>query len=158
VLGQMTALTGMWMDDSFFTEEIPSELGKLTGLSSFSLANNQLPGSILTEFGLLTAMTGLYLGSNDLSGDLLSELGSLTTLNKLYVDDNQLSGPIPDELCVGQPDLLFCGLPSSIELYLLTVLGLGRWDYPFPNRKIVLPIIFPMLTITKYITTIIIMH
>ena len=119
-LGDLTALTELWLYNNKFTGIVPSELGKMKDLTRLYLYGNHFSGSIPTELGQLVGLTNLELNYNSLSGSLPTELGKLTSLTKLFVFDNQLTGSIPTEL--GQlVELIYLNLNgpkvSQLSLY-----------------------------------------
>ena len=57
-----------WRDDNLLSGSIPAELGQLGALTRLYLENNQLSGSIPAELGQLGALAYLYLQDNQLSG------------------------------------------------------------------------------------------
>ena len=104
-LGNLTALTELYLDSNNFSGSIPTELGSLTSLTDLNISSNQLSGSIPSELGSLTSLSGsgffgagLNLSNNRLTGAIPTELGSLTSLRKLRLENNYLTGAIPIEL------------------------------------------------------------
>jgi len=74
---------------------LPTEIGNLTALTELYLSGNQLSGDIPTEIGQLARLERLYLSGNQLSGAIPDSIEDLSSLVLFYVDNNQLSGPIP---------------------------------------------------------------
>ena len=71
------------------TGPIPAELGQLRALTRLFLDGNKLSGAIPAELGQLGALAGLYLSENELSGAIPAELGQLGALQFLYLYENQ---------------------------------------------------------------------
>ncbi|KAK3281086.1 hypothetical protein CYMTET_11104, partial [Cymbomonas tetramitiformis] len=63
------------------TGTLPSQLGQLTAVTYLYLHYNSLTGTIPSQLGQLTAMTTLYLYYNSLTGTIPSQLGQLTALS-----------------------------------------------------------------------------
>ncbi len=97
-LGQLTALTGLYLNDNQLTGSIPSSLGNLTALTILVLNENELTGSIPSSLGDLNSLGTLSLFSNRLTGSIPTELGDLSNLTRLYLHQNRLTGEIPSEL------------------------------------------------------------
>jgi hypothetical protein len=74
---------------------IPVELGDLTHLTGLFLDHNQLVGNIPPELGDLTNLKYLYLYDNQLRGTIPTTLGNLINLQALWLQNNHLSGDIP---------------------------------------------------------------
>ncbi|CAB9517023.1 LRR receptor-like serine threonine-protein kinase [Seminavis robusta] len=99
VLGQMTALTDLWLDHNALTGTIPSELGLLTSLTALVWNDNLLTGTIMgSELGLLTALQRLHWSGNQLSGTIPTHVASLTSLTSLSLSDNRLTWTIASQL------------------------------------------------------------
>lgn len=65
--------------------KIPPEIGQLSALSGLYLHFNNLHGVIPKEIALLTQLSDLYLNMNDLSGFIPSEIGNMPNLQGLFV-------------------------------------------------------------------------
>jgi hypothetical protein len=98
-VGQMTALSQLFMDHNAFTGSVPSEVGNLTELNQLKINNNDLSGTIPKELSTLRRINILMLSRNYLTGTLPSEIGFLSTLEQLDVSYNQLSGRVPSSFC-----------------------------------------------------------
>ena len=98
VLGNLTNLVKLNLDDNKLTGTIPPELGKLTNLMMLNLDENSLEGPIPPELGKLINLTALHIEGNELTGHIPPELGQLTNLKELLLFHNQLGGPIPPSL------------------------------------------------------------
>ena len=99
VIGNLTNLTQLILNDNQLTGTIPPEIGNLTNLTKLQLQNNQLTGSIPSEIGNLTNLEFLWLSNNQLTGEIPSEIGNLTNLTDLDLYNNQLTGEIPETIC-----------------------------------------------------------
>ena len=67
MLGQLSALTHLFLDDNQLTGLIPAELGQLEALSTLYLADNQLTGPIPAELGLPRGLAELIICDNQLT-------------------------------------------------------------------------------------------
>lgn len=95
-LGNLTALTDLRLDENDLIGPIPRELGNLGRLRYLSLNDNNFTGPIPPELGNLANLWELSLASNDLSGSVPPELGTLKELNRLALANNSgLGGPLP---------------------------------------------------------------
>ena len=97
-IGYLTHLTTLDLDRNRLTGPIPPELGNLTKLERLDLTGNQLSGPIPPQLGNLAALRTLFIDENRLSGSIPPQLGNLAELRTLYLEENRLSGPIPPEL------------------------------------------------------------
>ncbi len=97
-LGNLSSLTGLYINTNSLSGEIPAELGNLSNLTVLNLCENSLSGSVPTSLGDLTNLAELYLHNNNLTGSVPSQLGSLSNLTNLHMHQNSLSGSIPDAL------------------------------------------------------------
>ena len=93
---------------------IPSSIGNLTNLTGLWLDGNQLIGEIPAEIGNLTNLTHLSLGDNHHTGEIPSEIGNLTNLTTFNLSYNKLTGEIPPEVCT-----LMASINLSIWWYFL---------------------------------------
>ena len=98
VLGNLSNLRSLYLNDNQLTGDIPAELGNLSQLEDLNLQINQLTGSIPIELGNLSNLRSLYLSDNQLTGNIPVELGYLSQLENLNLQTNQLTGGIPVEL------------------------------------------------------------
>jgi hypothetical protein len=123
--GELSALLDLrflFLNDGFFTGEIPVELMDATSLRLLSLVSNSLAGPVPTEMAQLVNLEILLLDRNQLTGDLpdfMSALGNLRILSlgfnsfggripasyaqlgqldSFVINDNFVTGPIPDFL------------------------------------------------------------
>ena len=73
---------------------IPVELGQLDALTRLYLHRNNLTGGIPAELNDLTNLVWLRLYDNDLGGEI-PDLSGMTSLERLYIHQNQLTGGVP---------------------------------------------------------------
>ena len=97
-LGSLSNLKDLWLKYNQLTGGIPPELGNLTSLERFSAINNHLTGSIPDTLGDLSNLQELWLGNNQLSGGIPATFGKLSKLRELWLRNNLLTGSIPEEL------------------------------------------------------------
>jgi len=97
-IGNLTALTLLYLNNNQFSGTIPSEIGNLTALTVLQLYTNQLTGSIPTEIGNLVLLQNLQLHTNQFSGTIPTEIGNLVLLTYLNLQNNQFSGTLPSEI------------------------------------------------------------
>ena len=98
LLGNLTELRRIDLDENSLTGEIPPQLGMLKKLTHLYLQDNELSGELPPELGAMTALQVLYPEDNDLTGQVPEEIGDLSNLTQLVLADNQLSGPLPESL------------------------------------------------------------
>ncbi|CAM9714811.1 unnamed protein product [Ectocarpus sp. 8 AP-2014] len=110
-LGELTALTVLYLHQNQLSGPIPAELSGLTALTKLNLSETELSGPIPPSLGGLKLLTYLGLRKNKLTGPIPAALSGLTALTKLNLSETELSGPIP---------------PSLGGLKLLTYLGLQK--------------------------------
>ncbi len=97
-LGDLTALTVLFLYENTLSGSIPVELGSLSNLEYLYLYANPLSGSIPSELGNLSSLIELSLSENGLTGAIPAELGNLSNLSFLMLFTNSLSGNIPTTL------------------------------------------------------------
>ena len=118
-VGQLTALTTLYMNGNSFASQLPSEISLLSFLKALYLSYNQFTGTLPEVFTALTLLTVLDLSNNlfksslpqlwsctkltalDVSTNLLTgtlseSVSKLSFLSKLIMTSNSLSGPFPD--------------------------------------------------------------
>ncbi|MCB1756723.1 MAG: hypothetical protein KDJ38_14465 [Gammaproteobacteria bacterium] len=98
VLGSMTQLRELYLNDTGLQGAIPAELGQLTNLRTLALDDNRLSGQIPAELGNLVNLVNLRLYGNLLTGPVPASFGNLTELRNLGLNRNALAGLIPSEL------------------------------------------------------------
>jgi Leucine-rich repeat (LRR) protein len=108
-LGNLSALTHLYLSNNLLSGGIPSSLGNITVLKILELSNNMISGSIPVSFGNLNVLKHFLADHNQLTGNIPAELGNLSNLTALYLNNNQLSGSIPETLS---------NLPALYFLYL----------------------------------------
>ena len=99
VLGQLAQLQILHIHSPYcLSGPIPPALGQLTSLRELRLAGKWLFGAIPPQLGQLHQLRLLALTKSQLAGSIPPELGQLTELQSLDLSDNALRGPIPPEL------------------------------------------------------------
>lgn len=73
-------------------------IGNLTNLQRVSMQNNAIYGPIPESIGKLENLHTLDLSNNTFSGVIPSSLGNLKNLNYLRLNNNSLTGPCPESL------------------------------------------------------------
>ncbi|GLT86482.1 hypothetical protein SLE2022_377790 [Rubroshorea leprosula] len=73
-------------------------IGNLTNLQTVLLQNNAISGPIPETIGKLENLKTLDLSNNTFSGEIPSSLGDLKNLNYLRLNNNSLTGPCPESL------------------------------------------------------------
>jgi hypothetical protein len=117
-IGQLTALTTLYMNGNAFTAQLPSEISLLGFLKAMYISNNEFTGTLpnvftaLTQLSVLdlsnnffksslpelwscTKLTTLDIANNLISGSLSENVSKLIFLKKLNMPSNSLSGPFP---------------------------------------------------------------
>ncbi|CAN6557191.1 unnamed protein product [Malus baccata var. baccata] len=132
-IGNLSFLRELWLQNNFFSHEIPPQIGNLRRLqvlrldaNSFSgsiphnisycfnlihanFTRNKLVGKIPSEIGLLWKLQMFVLKFNNVTGQVPPSLGNLSSLQGLSLAGNNLMGNIPSSL--GQlKKLTFLGL------------------------------------------------
>ena len=169
-IGNLTALTALYLNANDFTGSIPTALGSLTSLTYLDLSNNKFSGSIPTQLGSLTSLADLNLSNNQLSGSIPTQLGSLTALAGQFsfspgldLSNNQLTGPIPTQLSALtslkklklQGNYLTGSIPSALSsLTALTELRINNnWlEGSFPTQLTALTSVISIYLCNNYLT------
>uniref|UniRef100_A0A2P2MD75 Leucine-rich repeat-containing N-terminal plant-type domain-containing protein n=1 Tax=Rhizophora mucronata TaxID=61149 RepID=A0A2P2MD75_RHIMU len=73
-------------------------IGNLSNLQSVLLQNNAISGPIPVTIGKLEKLQTLDLSNNSFSGQIPASLGDLRNLNYLRLNNNSLTGPFPESL------------------------------------------------------------
>uniref|UniRef100_A0A7N0T4D2 non-specific serine/threonine protein kinase n=1 Tax=Kalanchoe fedtschenkoi TaxID=63787 RepID=A0A7N0T4D2_KALFE len=97
-LGNLTALTSIFLSDNNVTGVIPASLGQLGNLAVLDLSRNSMSGEIPSSFSSLGNLSVLELSSNLLAGPIPVEIGTLSKLRVLNLSGNNLSSSIPVQL------------------------------------------------------------
>ncbi len=96
-IGDLTALTDLFMNNNSLTGPIPGEIGQ-TSLDTLILSVNQLSGPLPEEIYNLTELRRLSISQNQLEGSISSNIANLTNLTFLALWDNPFTGgTIPAE-------------------------------------------------------------
>ncbi|KAH9323019.1 hypothetical protein KI387_017658 [Taxus chinensis] len=98
VVGNLSALEKLNLEDNLLHGNIPVELSLLPRLWMLDLGDNSLTGTIPSSFGNLSALIEFDSSSNHLHGRIPPQVGMLAQLKRLYLYGNQLSGIIPSSL------------------------------------------------------------
>ena len=169
-IGNLTALTALYLNANDFTGSIPTALGSLTSLTYLDLSNNKFSGAIPTQLGSLTSLADLNLSNNQLSGSIPTQLGSLTALAGQFsfspgldLSNNQLTGPIPTQLSALtalkklklQGNYLTGSIPSALSsLTALTELRINNnWlEGSFPSQLTALTAVTSIYLCNNYLT------
>ncbi|KAK8484071.1 hypothetical protein V6N11_002288 [Hibiscus sabdariffa] len=95
LIGNLSELQSVLLQNNVISGPIPATIGKLEKLQTLDLSNNTLNGEIPTSLGDLKNLNYLRLNNNSLTGacpDSLSKIGGLTLVDLSY---NNLSGSLP---------------------------------------------------------------
>ncbi len=139
-IGDLTALTTLWLGGDPITGSLPATIGNLTNVTGFYIYLTNLSGSIPPEIGGMTSLYALLLESNSLSGPIPAEIGNLTNLYTLKLYDNQLNGAIPATIAncsklnqIYIQDNQFDGLPDLSSLSYLANLVIENNKFTFED-------------------------
>lgn len=116
VIGNLTNLRQVLMQNNNISGKLPAELGMLPKLQTLDLSNNRFSGMVPDSLGQLNSLQYLRLNNNSLSGAFPVSLAKIPALAFLDLSYNNLSGPIPKFPArtfnvVGNP--LICGSSST---------------------------------------------
>ncbi|XWS63687.1 hypothetical protein CRYUN_Cryun06bG0123000 [Craigia yunnanensis] len=95
LIGNLSNLQSVLLQNNAISGPIPATLGKLEKLQTLDLSNNTFSGEIPTSLGDLKDLNYLRLNNNSLTGacpDSLSNIGGLSLVDLSY---NNLSGSLP---------------------------------------------------------------
>ena len=84
--------------DGYQGGTLPTSIGQLTALTTLYVFRNNLVGTIPTQMGLLTNMVIMEISYNSLTGTIPSQLGNLHSMTQFSVSVNSLSGTLPCSL------------------------------------------------------------
>ncbi|PQQ20162.1 hypothetical protein Pyn_40338 [Prunus yedoensis var. nudiflora] len=97
MLGNLTSVINLYMEQNMFSESIPLSLANCQNLQLLNLSSNNLTGTMPKKLFTLSSLTiSLSMSNNFLTGSLPSEVGDLVNLAELDVSGNKLSGTIPE--------------------------------------------------------------
>ncbi|KAA8535406.1 hypothetical protein F0562_030409 [Nyssa sinensis] len=116
VIGNLTNLQQVLLQNNNISGEIPPELSSLPKLQTLDLSNNRFSGHVPESLALLNGLQYLRLNNNSLSGAIPPSLAKVPQLAFLDLSYNNLSGPVPKFPArtfnvVGNP--LICGSHST---------------------------------------------
>uniref|UniRef100_A0A7N0T234 Protein kinase domain-containing protein n=1 Tax=Kalanchoe fedtschenkoi TaxID=63787 RepID=A0A7N0T234_KALFE len=97
-LGNLTALSRLYLSDNTLTGSIPLSMGQLSGLKFLDVSHNMLTGSIPPSFSALGNLSLLDMSVNFLSGSIPPQISSLWNLQVLNLSSNSFSSSIPSHL------------------------------------------------------------
>ncbi|XP_066393582.1 putative receptor-like protein kinase At3g47110 [Miscanthus floridulus] len=121
-IGNLTALSSLYLQENHFAGNIPNHLGRLrqlqmlnlssnlltgtippaftncTGLMTIDLSGNVISGAIPASIHLLRKLRILNMGKNQLDGSIPSSIGNLSLLSNIDVNTNNLTGKIPEAM------------------------------------------------------------
>ncbi|MCD7451934.1 hypothetical protein HAX54_014198 [Datura stramonium] len=94
-IGNLTSLTGIYLDSNELTGFIPNTIGKLKNLERIYLEYNRLEGYIPTAICQLSKLGDIYISHNMIGGAIPACFGELKSLQRVYLDSNNLTSTIP---------------------------------------------------------------
>jgi len=86
---------------------IPESMGNLSNLTGLYMDRNALTGTIPASMGDLSNLTGLYLDSNELTGTIPESLSNMYKLFYAVIGDNDLTGYYPRGWCANSSLCIF---------------------------------------------------
>ncbi|WVZ91518.1 hypothetical protein U9M48_037677 [Paspalum notatum var. saurae] len=95
LLGNLSFLRELLLDDNKLTGPIPPELGHLGRLQVLNMSSNLLEGSVPKTLGGCRELKRLDLHDNHLQGEIPPSLAELTSIRHLSLYGNRLSGGVP---------------------------------------------------------------
>ncbi|KAD5961483.1 hypothetical protein E3N88_12956 [Mikania micrantha] len=95
-IGRLFRLQELDLSINSFTGNIPATIMNCSNLQVLNLGNNNLVGKIPDRIGALSMLNTLILRVNILEGGIPSFISNLTLLETLYLGNCQLGGSIPD--------------------------------------------------------------
>ncbi|XP_073132743.1 protein NSP-INTERACTING KINASE 3-like isoform X2 [Henckelia pumila] len=122
MIGNLTNLQSVLLQNNDITGPIPDVIGKLEKLQTLDLSDNKLFGDIPDSIGNLKNLNYLRLNNNSLRGLVPNSLAKVESLTLVDLSFNNLSGPLPKISArtfkvAGNP--LICGLTSQNNCSLL---------------------------------------
>ncbi|XP_015059708.2 LRR receptor-like serine/threonine-protein kinase FLS2 isoform X1 [Solanum pennellii] len=94
-VGNLTSLTGMYLDSNELTGVIPNTIGKLRNLERIYLEYNRLEGHLPTDICQLSKLGDIYISHNMIRGAIPACFGELKSLQRVFLDSNNLTSTIP---------------------------------------------------------------
>ncbi|RVW14452.1 putative LRR receptor-like serine/threonine-protein kinase [Vitis vinifera] len=95
MIGNLTNLKQVLLQNNNISGPIPTELGTLPRLQTLDLSNNRFAGAVPASLGQLSNLHYLRLNNNSLSGAFPVSLAKIPQLAFLDLSYNNLSGPVP---------------------------------------------------------------
>jgi Leucine-rich repeat (LRR) protein len=96
VIGQLTELTDLRLQNLNIKGTVPTEIGLLKNLTVLFLFGNDLTGQLPDSVWSLSAMQYMILSFNaNLTGAISSAVGALTNLIQLRLDNTGMGGSVP---------------------------------------------------------------
>lgn len=95
LIGNLTNLQTVLLQNNNISGHIPAEIGKLSKLQTLDLSDNNFRGRIPPSLSHLKSLHYLRLNNNSLSGDIPQSFANMTQLTFIDLSYNNLSGPVP---------------------------------------------------------------
>ncbi|GAA0184630.1 transmembrane signal receptor [Lithospermum erythrorhizon] len=96
MIGNLTNLKQILLQNNNISRHIPKELGKLQNLQTLDLSNNKFSGHVPEFLGHLVNLKYLRLNNNSLTGSIPLSLTRVPQLTFLDLSYNNLSGHVPE--------------------------------------------------------------
>eukprot|EP00253_Pinus_taeda_P004784 PITA_04784 len=96
--GSLFRLKMLFLSDNQFQGFIPPTLGGCRSLKNLTLSYNNLTGNIPEELCVLPKLQTLNLGANNLTGTIPACLGNISSLDQIILARNNLQGRVPSQL------------------------------------------------------------
>ena len=97
-IGDLKALTKLFLGDHGIIGTIPAELYTLTNLITINIQNSDIGGTISENVSGLVNLESFQISGCELEGPIPVEICSLPNLTVLNINRNQMSGEIPPEI------------------------------------------------------------
>ncbi|KAJ7947331.1 putative Receptor-kinase [Quillaja saponaria] len=94
-LGNLSFLSGLYLQNNSFQGSMPNELAQLGLLETMQLQFNNMEGDIPRWIGFLPRLENLILGFNSFTGTIPASIQNASFLQALDLSDNRLSGGLP---------------------------------------------------------------